>query len=189
MWGIGKSSFGLILFRSLKSTYILLSFLGTATMLETYRGYLTTSNKPTSHCFLTSCLTLNSALDLILLNFYLTGLQPSLKGNIYTTISGSKPHNNVFKPFLSTIVINTPIFSSFLSSLVPIFINSRSSLVGFPACSKCPTCLTPYLSSLSYSSSSIIIIYSSSFDYLFSMQCVCAFIKDPFSDFLKAESV
>jgi hypothetical protein len=46
----------------------------TTTMLDTYRGYLTTSKKPAFHCFLIFVLDLIRIFGWILLNFCLTNL-------------------------------------------------------------------------------------------------------------------
>ena len=62
---------------------ILLSLLGTSMMFDRNWRYLTTSRKLASHYFRTSSSTLVSILGLILLNLYLVGLHPSIKGSLY----------------------------------------------------------------------------------------------------------
>jgi hypothetical protein len=60
------------------------------TMLDTHCGYLTTSKKLAFYCFLNSILTLIKISGWVFLNFYLTDLQPSTSGILYTTIFISK---------------------------------------------------------------------------------------------------
>jgi hypothetical protein len=68
-----------------------LSFLGIATMLDNHWGYLITSRNLATHYFFTSSLTFINISSIVLHSFYLTRLQPSIRGNICATILVSKP--------------------------------------------------------------------------------------------------
>jgi len=89
----GKSSLGLTLFKSLKSTHnlIFLSFFNTTTIIDTHCGYLTTSKNSAFHYFSISYFTFIRMFEWILLNFYLTGLYPFTSCILCTLISVSKP--------------------------------------------------------------------------------------------------
>jgi hypothetical protein len=154
MWGSEKSSSKLTLFKSLKSTHtrILLHFLGTTAMFNTYWGYLSTSRKLVSHYFFISSFILIRMSNLILVSFCFTCLQPYIIGSLCTTILVSilvistcfqaNTSDNSFNKdtksslFLATIYI--PILNSFFSCLVPIstiFIFSSMSFKAFSDCS------------------------------------------------------
>jgi len=96
MCGREKLSLRLIQFKSLKSTQtlILSSFLGTTTMLDTHRGYLTASRKSVFHCFSISAFTKTSTW--ILLNFCFTGLHPSTSGTLSTRHVLTGPGKNIY---------------------------------------------------------------------------------------------
>jgi len=97
MWGNGKSSLRLALFKFWKSTQTLIfpSFLGTTTMLDTHCGYLTTSRNPSFHYFSSFAFTLIHVSKCALLNLCLTALQPSSNGILCTMIF-------VFNPGISS---------------------------------------------------------------------------------------
>ncbi|GMP30664.1 hypothetical protein CsSME_00005227 [Camellia sinensis var. sinensis] len=91
MCGRGKLSFGLVLFRSLKSTptRILPSFFGTGTMLANQVGYSDTSKNPVSICLVTSSLIFKAQSGRILRSFCLMGRALGSRGIRCYTISGS----------------------------------------------------------------------------------------------------
>jgi len=129
MWGSEKSSSKLTLFKSLKSTHarILLHFLGTTTMFNTYWGYLSTSRKPISHYFFISSFILIRMSNLILVSFCFTCLHPYIISSLCTTIlvsilgilmyfqanTSDNSFNKDTKPSLFLATIYIPIFNSF----------------------------------------------------------------------------
>ena len=87
-----KSSLGLALFRSQKSTQTLTlpSFLGTGMTLASHLGYSTTNKKPTLSCFWISSFTYKLHWGCSLLNFCLTSLACGKMGRWCWTIVGSR---------------------------------------------------------------------------------------------------